>query len=53
MSPLPCCRGATGLLFAAENGHKEVVELLLENRADVNVTYNKFGLGLGMSSLQV
>ena len=52
MSTPPCCRGVTVLFFAAQNGHKEVVELLLENRADVNVTDND-GLGLGMSSLQL
>ena len=52
MSTPPCYRGATALHAVAHNGRKEVVELLLENRADVNVTDND-GLGLGMSSLQL
>ena len=45
-----CCRGRTGLFFAAQNGHKKVAELLLEKGADVNTKENLFGLGLGMSS---
>jgi ankyrin repeat protein len=39
--------GTTALLFAARNGHKEIAELLLANRADVNATN-----GIGMTPLQ-
>ena len=52
MSPLPCCRGRTGLHIAAQFDDKEAAELLLENRADVNVT-DISGLGLGMNVFQV
>ena len=40
--------GWTALHFAARNGHKDVVELLLANKADVNGN-----TGIGMTPLQV
>ena len=32
--------GWTALMAAAQNGHKEVVELLLQHNADINAKHN-------------
>jgi len=35
--------GATALHFATENGHREIVQLLCENGADINARDGRFG----------
>ncbi|MGA2093146.1 MAG: ankyrin repeat domain-containing protein [Sedimentisphaerales bacterium] len=44
--------GATALLWAARAGHTEVVNLLLEKGAEVNVKDNNGKTALGMAKLR-
>jgi ankyrin repeat protein len=35
-------KGMTALMYAAENGHLEIVKLLIDNGVDVNVKVSNF-----------
>ena len=51
--PRPCQSGATALFVGAMNGHAEVVQLLLDGKADVNAENEVLAFVLFMYSLFV
>ena len=46
MDPKTSQKGSTALTFAAQEGHKEIVEELVRAKAEVNLATNE-GSGLG------